>query len=253
MGWSTVQTRIFPLHYQYIAFILSFVFPPEASLCITRNMKKFDEDENKKEHLLMYEYGHIIHNLVKVPSEAIHYCRSSIKEIYRYSPHFTTSNTMFMRNVVVRKIKSLGEKARRHSTTTNFIYWMGDFFNNSSDLLQTKSISKKMIDFIKRENINIKRIKGFYNEYSICDIIISNRNYEIKNNNENYVVKHNDEEIKSACYGNKSIKKMEIKDYVMKNEKPRKYMKQSMKISKNIKHYNNKPMRYKMSRNRRCC
>ena len=153
MAWPTVHSRMFPSHYQYIAFILSFVFPPEASLCITKNMKSFDEDENRKEHLLMYEYGHIIHNLVKVPSEAIHYCRSSIKEIYRYSPRFTTSDTMFMRNMVVRKIKSLGVKARRLSTTTNFIYWMGDFFNNSSDLLQTKSISKKIIDFIKRENI----------------------------------------------------------------------------------------------------
>ena len=245
MSWPTVQTRIFPLHYQYIAFILSFVFPPEASLCITRNMKKFDEDENKKEHHMMYEYGHIIHNLVKVPSEAIHYCHSSIKEIYRYNPSFTTSEIMFMRDVVVRKIKSLGEKARRHSTTTNLIYWMGDFFNNSSDLVQTKSISKRMIDFIKRENININRIKGFYNEYSICDIIISNRNYEIKNN----------KYVKNEYYGEKKkrIKKMEVKDYVMKNEKPRKYIKQSMKFSKNIKHYNNKPMRYKMSRNRRCC
>jgi len=208
-------------------------------------MKKFDEDENKKEHLLMYEYGHIIHNLVKVPSEAIHYCRSSIKEIYRYSPRFTRSNTLFMRNVVVRKIESLGEKARRHSTTTNFIYWMGDFFNNSSDLLETKSISKKMIDFIKRENISNKMIKKLYNEYSICDIIIYKKNYVINNNN--YVINENYEEKK------KRIKKMEIKDYIVKNDKPRKYMKQSMNFSKNIKHYNNKPIRYKMSRNRRCC
>ena len=252
MSWPTVQTRIFPLHYQYIAFILSFVFPPEASLCITRNMKKFDEDENKKEHLLMYEYGHIIHNLVKVPSEAIHYCRSSIKEIYRYSPRFTTSDTMYMRNMVVRKIKSLGDKARRHSTTTNFIYWMGDFFNNSSDLLQTKSISKKIIDFIKRENISNKRIKEVYNEYSLCDIIISNvRNYEIKNMNEPVVMRQN-KNVKNRDEI-KRIKKMEIKDYVTKNEKPVKFHRKSMKFSKNIKYYNNKPMRYKMSRNRRCC
>ncbi len=251
MSWPTVQSRIFPLHYQYIAFILSFVFPPEASLCITRNMKKFDEEENRKEHFLMYEYGHIIHNLVKIPSEAIHYCRSSIKEIYRYSPRFTTSSTMFMRNVVVRKIKSLGEKARRHSTTTNFIFWMGDFFNNSNDLIQTKSISKKLIDFIKRENISNKRIKEVYNEYSICDIIISNRNYEIKNMNEPVVMRQNKyvknrDEIKR-------IKKMEIKDYVTKNEKPVKFHRFSMKFSKNVKHYNKKPMRYNMSRNRRSC
>ena len=65
-------------------------------------MKKYDEEENRKEHFLMYDYGHIIHNLVKVPSQAIHYCRSSIKELYRYSPRFTTSDTMFMRNAVVR-------------------------------------------------------------------------------------------------------------------------------------------------------
>lgn len=247
MSWPTVQTRIFPLHYQYIAVFLSFVFPPEASLCITRNMKKFDEEKNRKEHFLMYEYGHIIHNLVKVPSEAIHYCCSSIKEIYRYSPRFTTSNTMFMRNVVVRKIKSLGKKARRHSTTTNFIYWMGDFFNNSSGLLQTKSISKKMIDFIKRENISNKE---YYNGYSICDIILSNRKYEIKNTNENYRVNQNYEKIK---YEKKRIKKMEIKEYVVKNEKPKKFHKKQIHFSKNVKHYNKKPMRYNMSRNRRRC
>ncbi len=252
MAWPTVPSRIFPLHYQYIAFILSFVFPPEAALCITKNMKSFDEGENRKEHLLMYEYGHIIHNLVKVPSEAIHYCRSSIKEIYRYSPRFTTSDTMYMRNMVVRKIKSLGEKARRHSTTTNFIYWMGDFFNNSSDLLQTKSISKKIIDFIKRENINNKRIKGFYNEYSICDIITYNRNYEIKNRNDEPVVMRQNKYVENRVEKGR-IKKLEIKEYVTKNEKPIKFLRKSMKFSKNIKHYNNKPMRYKMSRNRRCC
>lgn len=211
-------------------------------------MKSFDEEENRKEHFRMYEYGDIIHNLVKVPSEAIHYCRSSIKEIYRYSPRFTTSDTMFMRNAVVRKIKSLGERARRNSTTTNFIYWMGDFFNNSSGLLQTKSISKKMIDFIKRENIN-KRIKEHC--YNLCDIIIYNRNYEIKNTNEPLVMTQN------KCVENrvekKRIKKMEIKEYVVKNEKPIKFHRKSMRFSKNIKHYNNKPMRYKMSRNRRCC
>jgi len=252
MAWPTVPSRIFPLHYQYIAFILSFVFPPEAALCITKNMKSFDEGENRKEHLLMYEYGHIIHNLVKVPSEAIHYCRSSIKEIYRYSPRFTTSDTMFMRNMVVRKIKSLGVKARRLSTTTNFIYWMGDFFNNSSDLLQTKSISKKIIDFIKRENINNKRIKGFYNEYSICDIITYNRNYEIKNRNDEPVVMRQNKYVENRVEKGR-IKKLEIKEYVTKNEKPIKFLRKSMKFSKNIKHYNNKPMRYKMSRNRRCC
>lgn len=251
MSWPTVQTRIFPLHYQYIAFILSFVFPPEASLCITRNMKKYDEEENRKEHFLMYEYGHIIHNLVKVPSEAIHYCRSSIKEIYRYSPRFTTSGTMFMRDVVVRKIKSLGEKARRHSTTTNFIYWMGDFFNNSSDLLQTKSISKKMIDFIKRENINNKRIKEYYNGYSICDIIIYNRNYEIKNRNEPVVMRQN--KYVENRVEKERIKKMEIKEYVTKNEKRINFHKKQIHFSKNIKHYNKKPIRYNMSRNRRRC
>ena len=234
MSWPTVQTRIFPLQYQYIAFILSFVFPPEASVCITRNMKKYDEEENRKEHFLMYEYGHIIHNLVKVPSEAIHYCRSSIKEIYRYSPRFTTSDTMFMRNAVVRKIKSIGEKARRHSTTNNFIYWMGDFFNNSNDLLQVKSISKKMIDFIKRENISNKRIKEYYNGYNLCDIINSNTYYEIKNTKENYIVNQNYEE-------KKRIKKMEINEYMVKNEKPRKLHKKSIKFSKNVKHYNKKP------------
>jgi len=252
MAWPTVHSRMFPSHYQYIAFILSFVFPPEASLCITKNMKSFDEDENRKEHLLMYEYGHIIHNLVKVPSEAIHYCRSSIKEIYRYSPRFTTSDTMFMRNMVVRKIKSLGVKARRLSTTTNFIYWMGDFFNNSSDLLQTKSISKKIIDFIKRENINNKRIKGFYNEYSICDIITYNRNYEIKNRNDEPVVMRQNKYVENRVEKGR-IKKLEIKEYVTKNEKPVKFHRKSHRFSKNIKHYNNKPMRYKMSRNRRCC
>jgi len=210
-------------------------------------MKSFDEDENRKEHLLMYEYGHIIHNLVKVPSEAIHYCRSSIKEIYRYSPRFTTSDTMYMRNMVVMKIKSLGEKARRHSTTTNFIYWMGDFFNNSSDLLQTKSISKKIIDFIKRENISNK----LYYKYSICDIIISNRNYEFKNRNEPFVMREN--KYVENRVEKKRIKKMEIKEYVTKNEKPVKFHRNSHRFSKNIKHYNNKPMRYKMSRNRRCC
>jgi hypothetical protein len=196
MAWPTVPSRIFPSHYQYIAFILSFVFPPEASLCITKNMKSFDEDENRKEHHLMYEYGHIIHNLVKVPSEAIHYCRSSIKEIYRYSPRFTTSDTMIMRNAVVRKIKSLGEKARRHSTTTNFIYLMGDFFNNSSDLIQMKSISKKLIDFIKRENIKTKRIKEYYDASDAYDIMISNNFYEIKKSNDIRVLDHDDEEIK---------------------------------------------------------
>ena len=250
MAWPTVPTRIFPSHYQYIAFILSFVFPPEASLCITKNMKSFDEDENRKEHLLMYEYGHIIHNLVKVPSEAIHYCRPSIKEIYRYSPRFTTSDTMIMRNAVVRKIKSLGEKERRHSTTTNFIYWMGDFFNNSSDLIQMKSISKRLIDFIKRENIKTKKIKEFYNEYSLCDTIISKRN-EITNRNEPVVMREN--KYVENRVEKKRIKKMEIKEYVTKNEKPVKFHRKSMKFSKNIKHYNNKPMRYKMSRNRRCC
>lgn len=247
MNWPTVQSRIFPIHYQTIAFILSFVFPPEASLCITRNLKKYDEEENRKEHLLMYEYGHIIHNLVKIPSEAIHYCRSSIKEIYRYSPRFTTTDTIFMRNVVVRKIKSLGEKARRHSTTTNFIFWMGDFFNNSNDSIQTKSISKKLIEFIKRENISAKRIKEYYNGYNLCDIIISNINYELKNNNDNYVKNKNYEEIKNE---KKRIKKMGIKDYVMKNEKPRKYYRKSIRFSKNIKHYNKKPIRYNMLRSR---
>ena len=247
MSWPTVQMRMYPFHYQYIAFILSFVFPPEASLCITRNMKKYDEEETRKEHLKMYEYGDIIFNLVKNPSEAIYYCRSSIKEIYRYSPRFTTSDTMFMRNAIVRKIKSLGEKARRYSTTTNLTYWMGDFFNNSSDLLQTKSISKKIIDFIKRENISAKRIKEYYNGYNLCDIIISNRSYEIKNN-ENYVIKSYNKEEKK-----KRIKKMEIKEYIMKNEKSRKFHKKPIQFSKNIKHYNKKPMRYSMSRNRRHC
>lgn len=247
MSWPTVQTRIFPLHYQYIAFILSFVFPPEASLCITRNMKKYDEEENRKEHFLMYDYGHIIHNLVKVPSQAIHYCRSSIKELYRYSPRFTTSDTMFMRNAVVRKIKSIGEKARRHSTTNNFIYWMGDFFNNSNGMEHVKSISKKMIDFIKRENISNNRIKEYYNGYNLCDIIISNISYEIKYN-ENYVIKSDNKEEK-----NKRIKKMEIKEYVTKNEKPVKFHRKSHRFSKNIKHYNKKPIRYNMSRNRRRC
>ena len=231
MSWPTVHTRIFPFHYHYIAFILSFVFPPEATLCITRNMKKYDEEENRKEHLVMYDYGHIIHNLVKIPSEAIYYCRSSIKEIYRYSPRFTTSVTMIMRDIVVRKIKSIGERARRHSTTTNFIFWAGEIFYNNGKLKQVKSIANRMLTTIKKENK--------YENY--IDIIIS---LELKKINE---VNSNDKEMKIK--EKKRLKKMKIREQMMKNKEPIKYI----QFSKNIKHYNKKPMRYNMSRNLRRC
>lgn len=241
MTWPTVSARIFPSHYQYIAFILSFVFPPEAALCITKNMKSFDEDENRKRYEKSYEYGHILHNLVKSPNQAIHYCRSSIKEIYRYREQLTTSKIMFIRHTVVNKIRGLGISANRIRNINNFVFWMGRAHVNRDNV----NISKRMLDKIKKQNLE-NNVNEYMNPF---DIINSNFNNI-------YIVR-----FKGIKYDDKRKYNDERKynDNERNNEKhyieKRKYNnpKNNSKIYKKTKHYTHKPMRYKMSRNRRCC
>lgn len=212
ISWPTVKTTITPSHYAYIAVTLSFLFPPEVAERITRLTKKCDEAQNLLDHSVLYVHTYMLNTLKNISLSPF-----SSMQLSEVCP---SQKTMDTKKHLTGHIKSIGNGVNR-AEQDRWLAWIGLYYDYDN-----KTVSKRMIDSITRENRRNREYREF-----------TNKSIFVKLSNICVIVNHKKEEEK------------DYKKIVKKEKKKRKKMlklqtpKQKMRFSKNQPRYNNRRIR----------
>ena len=221
ISWPSVKTTITPSHYAYIAVTLSFLFPPEVAERITRLTKECDDAQNLLDHGVMYVHTYMLNTLKNISLSPF----SSM----RLSEVCPSQKTMDTKKHLTGHIKSIGYEVNRAPPMMPLAAWAyGLYFIDDN-----KTVSKRMIDIITRENRRIREYREFTNKSILKEMmlnIITNKNRE----EEHYIFKTTEKDYKKIA---KKEKKKRNK--MLKHQTP----KQKMRFSKNQPRYNNRRIR----------
>lgn len=194
MAWPSVKTTITPSHYAYIAVTLSFLFPPEVAEHITRLTKKCDEAQNLLDHNVLYVHTYMLNTLVNVPLSL-----STNRLLSKICP---SQKTMDTKKHLTGHIKSIGYGVNRAPPMMPLTAWAYGLYYVDDN----KTVSKRMIDSITRENRRNREYSEFTNIYKeIEEEALSRREKDYKKiakKKRNKMLKHQTPKHKMKFYKN---------------------------------------------------